>query len=318
MKGMIGRLRGGDAMNARQLLCAGPNRVLRVGVWAVAIACAGQTAARGEAAAQLREETASAFERYVKQIEARNEEDLRAGKPALWVDGLEENERAEEYVALRRGEVRMKKTEPRTDGEKFACPHGMIHHWTGAVFLPGVELKTVLGVLQDYDNHSRYYAPEVERSRIEGHDKDHYQVYLRFRQHKVITVVLNTEHDVRYYTDSATRAHSRSSAVRIAQVENAGRNDEREKPAGDDDGFLWRMETWWRMEERDGGVYLQSEVVSLTRDVLSGLGWLIGPFVNSVPRESLTFTLEATRRAVEARTKTAERPSDGSQEPHSN
>jgi hypothetical protein len=84
-------------------------------------------------------------------------------------------------------------------------------------------------------------------------------------------------------------------------VENPGKSDEREKMPGDDGGFLWRMETWWRLEERDGGVFVQSEVASLTRNIPAGLGWLIGPFVTSIPRESLTFTLEATRKAVAAR-----------------
>ncbi len=88
--------------------------------------------------------------------------------------------------------------------------------------------------------------------------------------------------------------------MRIAEVENAGKRDEREKTPGDDDGFLWRMETWWRMEERDGGVYVQSEVASLTRDIPTGLGWMIRPFVTDIPKESLTFTLKATRKAVEA------------------
>jgi hypothetical protein len=177
----------------------------------------------------------------------------------------------------------------------------MIHHWVGAAFVPGAKLQDVLGVLQDYGQHAQYYAPDVERSKIESHDGDHFLVFLRFRRHKLITVVLNTHHDVRYFRDSQTREHSRSSAVRIAQVENAGKNDEREKTPGQDGGFLWRMETWWRMEERDGGVYVQSEVVSLTRDIPTGLGWLIGPFVTSIPRETLTFTLEATRKAVETK-----------------
>jgi hypothetical protein len=138
----------------------------------------------------------------------------------------------------------------------------------------------------------------VERSKIESRDGDHFLLFLRFRRHKVITVVLNTQHEVRYFRDSETREHSRSSAVHIAEVENAGKSNEREKAPGEDGGFLWRMETWWRMEERDGGVYVQSEVVSLTRDIPTGLGWLIGPFVTSIPKETLTFTLEATRRAV--------------------
>ena len=114
----------------------------------------------------------------------------------------------------------------------------------------------------------------------------------------MIAVVLNTEHEVTYTHDSATRAHSRSSATHIAEVENPGKPNEREKPRGDDNGFLWGMETWWRMEEKDGGVYVQSEVVSLTRDIPAGLGWMIGPFVMGVPKESLTFTLEATRKEV--------------------
>jgi len=89
--------------------------------------------------------------------------------------------------------------------------------------------------------------------------------------------------------------------VRIAEVENAGKSDEREKTPGDDGGFLWRMETWWRMEEGDGGVYVQSEAASLTRDIPTGLGWMIKSFVTDIPKETLTFTLEATRKAVQAR-----------------
>src|SRR5271168_2234320 len=118
---------------------------------------------------------------------------------------------------------------------------------------------------------------------------------------KPITVVLDTEHDVHYFRDAPGQAHSRSSAVRIAEVENPGTLSEREKDPGADDGFLWKMETWWRIEQADGGVYVQSEVASLTRGIPAGLGWLIGPFVNSIPKETLAFTLEATRKAVTQR-----------------
>ncbi|MGC2105960.1 MAG: hypothetical protein WA647_12710, partial [Candidatus Acidiferrum sp.] len=142
-----------------------------------------------------------------------------------------------------------------------------------------------------------------ELSKIESRDGDHFRVFLRFRRHKVITVVLDTEHDIRYFHDAPGRAHSRSSAVRIAEVENPGKSDERELPPGEDGGYLWRMETWWRMEEGDGGVYVQSEVVSLTRDIPTGLGWLVGPFVTSIPKETLGFTLEATKKAVESKAK---------------
>jgi hypothetical protein len=253
------------------------------------------------ASVKLNEETNASFQHYLQLTDARNAEELKRDSGLLWVDGLPETGRTTAYAELKRGEVKMEKLETRENGEPIHCPGAMIHHWVGLIFIPGAKLDDVLGILEDYDRHSVYYAPDVERSRIESRDGDHYRVFLRFRRHKVITVVLNTKHDVQYYRDSPERAHSRSSAVRIAEVENPGKSDEREKTPGDDGGFLWRMETWWRMEERDGGVYVQSEVASLTRNIPAGLGWLIGPFVTSIPRESLTFTLEATRRAAENR-----------------
>jgi len=256
--------------------------------------------AAGPALPKLKTETQEAFERYVKRVEARNEGELKRGSALLWVDGLPEKQRAEAYAALKRGEVKMQKLEILDNDKPIVCPGGMIHHWTGVVLIPGAKLEDVLGVLEDYDQHSVYYAPDVERSNIESREGDHFRVFLRFRRHKVITVVLDTEHEVQYFHDAAGRAHSRSSAVRIAEVENAGKSDEREKTPGDDGGFMWRMETWWRMEERDGGVYVQSEVASLTRDIPAALAWMIKPFVTGIPKETLTFTLEATRKAVEA------------------
>ncbi len=247
---------------------------------------------------KLKSETEAAFERYVKLVETRNEGELKRATGQLWVEGLPAEQRAEAFAELKRGEVKLQKLEVLDNAKPIACPGGMIHHWTGVVFIPRAKLEDVLGVLEDYDRHAEYYAPDVERSKIESRQGEHFRVFLRFRRHKVITVVLNTEHEVHYFHDGPGKAHSRSSAIRIAEVENPGKSDEREKAPGDDGGFMWRMETWWRMEERNGGVYVQSEVVSLTRDIPTGLGWMIKPFVTGIPKESLTFTLEATRKAV--------------------
>jgi hypothetical protein len=241
------------------------------------------------------------FDRYVRQTNERDEIELKRGSALLWIDSLPETQRSEAYAALKRGEVQIHQLSTPDNGKPIVCPGGMIHHWVGVVFIPGAKLDDVLAVLEDYDHQSTYYSPDVERSKIESRDGDHFRVFLRFHRHKVITVVLDTEHEVHYFHDAPARAHSRSSAVRIAEVENPGKSYEREKRPGDDGGFLWRMETWWRMEERDGGVYVQSEAASLTRDIPTGLGWLVGPFVTSIPKETLAFTLDATRKAVMAR-----------------
>ena len=254
-------------------------------------------------AAKLRSETVQAFDRYLHLTEERNDMELERGSALLWVDALPESQRTLAHAALKRSEVEIHQLNTLDNGKPIVCPGGLIHHWVGVVFIPDAKLDDVLGVLEDYDHQSTYYAPDVERSKIESREGEHFRVFLRFRRHKVITVVLNTEHDVHYFRDAPGRAHSRSSAMRIAEVENPGRSDEREKQPGQDGGYLWRMETWWRMEERDGGVYVQSEVASLTRDIPTGLGWLVGPFVTNIPKETLLFTLDSTRRAVVARTK---------------
>jgi hypothetical protein len=270
---------------------------------ALAANAPGQPAAANNAPEppKLKSATVEAFDRYVRLTDARNDAELDRGSSLLRVDDLADAQRREAHAELKGGRVWIQRLQTRDGGAIIHCPDGMIHHWVGLVFVPGAKVQDVLAVLEDYDRHAVYYAPDVERSKTESRDSDHFRAFLRFRRHKVITVVLNTEHDVRYFHDSDTRAHSRSSAVRIAEVENPGKSDEREKAPGDDDGFLWRMETWWRMIEGDGGVYVQSEVASLTRDIPTGLGWLIAPFVTGVPKESLTFTLQATRNAVEKR-----------------
>jgi hypothetical protein len=245
----------------------------------------------------LRETTIQAFSSYVVKTEAQNTEGLRHG-PFLWADRLPDKDRSATLAKLEGGEVVLRRLSANGAGGNLDIPGGMIHDWEGIIFIPGVKIDDVLNVLQDYNHHASYFAPDVARARIESRNGDQFRVFLRFRWHKIVTVILNTEHVVTYYRDSPLRAHSRSSAVRITQLEDPDGPNEREKAPGEDDGFLWRMETWWRMEERDGGVYVQNQVVSLTRDIPTGLGWLIGPFLSKIPKETLGFTLEATRKAV--------------------
>jgi len=247
--------------------------------------------------ASLRAATIKSFDAYVAKTETQNAETTRQSA-FLWIDGLSEKDRSEAIAQLHGGGIELRRLSVNSSGGNLTVVGGMIHDWEGIVFIPGVKVDDVLKVLEDYNRQATYYAPDVEAARIESHNGDHYRVFLRFRRHKVVTVVLNTEHDISYFRDSATRAHSRSSAIRIAQVDDPGTSKEKERTPGEDDGFLWRMETWWRMEERDGGVYVQNQVVTLTRDIPTGLGWLIEPFITNIPKETLEFTLKATRKAI--------------------
>ena len=277
-----------------------PGPLLVAGLLAAAVS----TAARPEPSpgpVQLEQRTLDAFGRYIQLTEARNDEELRRGTPFLWVDMLAEPQRQAAYAELRVGQVKMERLETRDAGQPIRCPNGMIHHWVGVVFIPGATLQQTLGLLEDYDNHAVYYRPDVQRSKILEHHGNDFSVFLRFRRKKIITVVLNTEHEIHYFPIDATHAHSRSRTTRVAEVENHDRPEEHERPVGKDGGYLWRMNTYWRFLEQDGGTYVQCEVISLTRDIPAGLRWLIRPFVISIPRETLTATLNATRTALEHR-----------------
>ncbi len=272
-------------------------RVPRYIALAFSLALISPIRAQPQARFSLKEATVQAFGSYVAKTEAQNAASLRQG-PFLWLDGLAEPQRATTISKLMDGGVEMRRLSVNSGGGNLTVPGGMIHDWEGIVFIPGVKLDDVLKILQDYNRQATYYAPDVEAARIESHTGDQFRVYLRFRRHKVVTVVLNTEHNITYFRDSPVRAHSRSSAIRIAQVDDLGGAKEKERAPGDDDGFLWRMETWWRMEERDGGVFVQNQVVTLTRDIPTGLAWLVEPFITNIPKETLDFTLKATRQAV--------------------
>jgi hypothetical protein len=156
----------------------------------------------------------------------------------------------------------------------------------------------VLAVVEDYDRHAAYYGPDVAQAKMVEHRGDDFKVHYRLRKKKIITIILDTDYDVHRKFLDAARAFSNSYSTRIAQVENAGERDERELPPGKDGGFLWRLDSYWRFFDSGRGVYVQCEAISLTRDIPVGLDWLIGPFVESVPKESLEFTLHSTRAAV--------------------
>jgi hypothetical protein len=177
-------------------------------------------------------------------------------------------------------------------------PNGLIHDWVAATFLPDTSLKDTLALIQDYDNHKNIYKPEVIDSKLISHHDNDFQIYLRLLKKKIMTVVLDTDHEVHYRCLDSARWLCRSYTTRIAEVENAGSPKETVLPPDTGYGFLWRLNSYWRFQERDGGVYLECRAISLSRDVPFGLGWIIEPIVQKLPKESLVNTLESTRQAL--------------------
>jgi hypothetical protein len=241
--------------------------------------------------------TIEAFDRYVAAAESRAHEELAGNKTFLHIDVLPEPQRAQNYAALRRGQPLVQRS-PQCEPRCPAIPAGLLHDWTGIVFVPGVTLAEALAALQDYDRDTVYYQPQVIGAKLLSSSENHFRVFLRLKQTQVITVVLDTEYEVRYSILDSTHAASQSHSTRISEVENADSAQERIGSPGADHGFLWRLYSYWHFDQADGGVYIQCNAISLTRDVPAGLGWLIGPFIQKIPQESLRFTLTATRQAL--------------------
>lgn len=222
-------------------------------------------------------------------------------EPFLRIGALTGAEQHEKVAELKRGELYIDRVSVREGGKTIDVPGGLIHHWLGAVFVPAATLRQTLDLLQDYDHHAEIYRPAIVRSKLVSRTGDAFRVDLRFFMKKVITVVVDTENDAEFTTLGPDRAQSRIYSRRIAEVADAGTPKERQLPPGHDGGYLWRLYTYWRFLERDGGTYVQCEAISLTRNIPALLGWLIGPFVSSIPRESLAFTLETTRKTLATR-----------------
>jgi hypothetical protein len=124
---------------------------------------------------------------------------------------------------------------------------------------------------------------------------------MKLRRSSVITVSYNTEHEVEYRRIGTSRASARSVATKIAELADAGTPREHEKPQGDDHGFLWRLNAYWRYDAVDGGVLIECESATLSRGVPTLLRPFIGGTVERLARESLQKTLTGLKNALTAR-----------------
>ena len=244
-------------------------------------------------AARLGQETIGGWSTYVSATEDRVRRELESPRGFLVMDFLDPEEAAAgRRQVLDDGVVLMRKMQTSdSQGRRITVPGALVHHWRGAVFIPGVTVRQLLVELQSH-------APEQEdvlRSSILERGPDRMRVYMRLQRRKIVTATYNTEHVVTFTRFGATRAASVSTATRIAEVSDPDTPDERELPLGDDRGFLWRLNSYWRYEEVAGGVIAECESISLSRDVPSFVRYVVSPLVESTARESMERTLVTLR-----------------------
>lgn len=241
----------------------------------------------------LRPQTLAAWNEQVGAANARLEHDVRQKNSFLAIDrdpGLR--------LRLRAGAIVIT---PFGSNGRTAVPHGLITDWVGDVFVPNTRVSDVVAQLNNYDRYRQYFNPAVVDARLLNHAGDEYTFSMVLRQ-KVLFVTPVLEGDYASQTTKVDneRWYTVSHTTRLQDVENYGEPDQRKLPPDQGYGYIWRIHNITRLEERDGGVYIEIEALTLSRDVPAGLRWLIEPVLRQLPRDSLETTLQQTRSAVSA------------------
>jgi hypothetical protein len=187
----------------------------------------------------------------------------------------------------------------RVNGGSWPVDGGLLHHSRAAAFVPRSSPQDMLALLRDYNHLALYYSPEVVSSHVLANDGTVATVAMRIQKHEVITVVFDGEFQFDSGPAGGNRGYSFSRSTHIWQIDRPGKATERRLAEGD--GFLWRLNSYWSFEKWRDGLVIECEAVSLTRAAPPGLSWLIAPIIGTLPRDSLQFTLTATKNALAAR-----------------
>jgi hypothetical protein len=233
----------------------------------------------------------STFDSYITTVEARLARQHSSSNGFI----VPVTPAAPSETRLRQGELLIEQITPSTATD---LPGAMLYHWRGTAFAPGAKAADFERMMKNFDAYPQKFSPQVLQSRILSQQGDIFKVTMRVCQKHVITVVMDTSYDVTFARIDPLHGYSLSRSTQISEIDSPGTRHELALTSSEEHGFLWRLNTYWSYEERDGGLYMQIESVSLTRSIPTGLGWAIGPFIQSVPRESLEFTLRSTCNAL--------------------
>jgi len=245
-------------------------------------------------AATLKSETVAAWDDYLQTVNGNFQDRLRPGGSFL---GTLEN--PEQAAKIRGGEIIV---EPASGQNPKKAPGGLIHHWMGAMFLPNVKLDTILEVTRDYDHYKEFYRPYVIESKTIARDNsaDSFSMLLMNKVF-VSKTALDADYEVTNVRLDDHRYYSISKTTRVQEIEEYGHPAQHSKPQGQGHGYIWRLYSIARLEQRDEGVYVELEGIGLSRDIPVALRVVADPIVRRVSRNSLLISLQQTKEAVDSR-----------------
>jgi len=239
----------------------------------------------------LQPETINAWNTYLHSTDLRMKDRLDGKTSFLWTD-----ESADRKQRVGRGEIPVA---PVLSHGTQKVPNGLIHHWIGGIFIPGATIDSLSTVVQNYDAYKDFYKPVVVDSKILGCSSADQRFWMLW-QNKVlfITAAIEGQYHTHHVRVNSRRGYNIADSLQLQEIENYGHAGQRLLPPGTGTGYMWRLHSIARYEERDGGVDLELEVIALTRDIPVSVRWLVNPIVNHLSINSLLTTLQQTRDAV--------------------
>ena len=281
------------ASNEKRRARALPFRILSLA--ALSMLVGASAASAGPASA-----TIAAWQAYEAQIDGRYNAAATASSDQFFALDRDKQAQSWRKTVLGGGQA-MIKIEP------ASVTDGKIHHWIGAIFVPGITVSALIDRLEQNAGRESQSYEDVLASHLIDRTGDRVRVFLKLRRTNLITVHYNTEHTVDYRRLTADRATARSVATKIAELADVGTPREREKPPDDDNGFLWRLNAYWRYLAVPGGVIVECESVSLSRPVPLLLRPVANPMVDRIARDSLSRTLASLKSVLTAKTVSSSR-----------
>jgi hypothetical protein len=247
-------------------------------------------------AAELKPVTLQTWNACVNAQRIRMQERASGQAPFLWVD-----EDGDLDKRVRAGEILV---EPVDGDSPHTVPGGLIHDWMGAVFVPKARLYDVMGVLDDYKRYPEIYRPLVVKANVIEQANENKKVDLLMVQKALsVTCAVETDDEVRIAKVGNDRIFSLSTSVRAQEIADYGKPSQHALPEDHGPGYVWRTFNITRLEQRDDGVYVELEMLALSRGIPAVLRWLIQPLTERLPRDILQATLEDTRDAVSQKMK---------------
>jgi len=253
--------------------------------------------------AELKEETLKTWDAYIQTVNSQMRDRLQGS--FLWVD--EDPERVDR---VRAGKIVVSPV-----GKKVPkpVPSGLIHDWIGAVFISDVRLEEVLSAVRSYNRYKEFYKPTVVDARSLGTDGGCDRYSMRVVNRETATeAAFDSEYEACYLQVDELRWYSNAHTTRVQEIRHYGRPDEQDLPPNQGNGYIWRLFTLGRFEERDGGVYVELEAIALSRDIPVALRWVVDPIVRRVSKNTLLTSLQQMEDAVRSTAETANRTAKAS------